>query len=308
MRRDKAGYVYIFEDISEGTDHEGFIKIGFTTKSFIDRQDSIKRCGRRLELRYHFSTLLPRRVEKLVLEELKYFCRPFSCPGRCRKPVSGGPTTHGEWFDAPLEVARECVERWIRFINLHPYSSGSSRKLKACWTQRLQSQAWPSMSEMNSDHRIRNERWDQFVQPMRGSDPISALGTASVRQLGRSGSGNRIVLYPESAEIRHRGDAAHIREDANQGDMNRYAGVTSCSPGISSLDSIVLNYLTQFVKNYQDLEYWRIWIGCLVCISILLYHVSEILNDWQRNVGFSIQVGLALPYFLVRRVAVRARA
>lgn len=71
--------------------------------------------------RYH------RTVEKIVHLELKRFQRPLPC-NHCQIPRN---TKHREWFDVPIEVALQTVQRWQRFVAQDPFDNDG--KLKDVW-------------------------------------------------------------------------------------------------------------------------------------------------------------------------------
>ncbi|TID13125.1 hypothetical protein E2P81_ATG09854 [Venturia nashicola] len=100
------GYVYILEAVNQ----PGIFKIGSTERTITERKEEIERtCGRQL-IEHYGSELLPfaQRAEKLCHEMLNFYRRRYPC-SRCTNSITGLAVRHEEWFELPLDVARNCV-------------------------------------------------------------------------------------------------------------------------------------------------------------------------------------------------------
>lgn len=152
------GYVYIFEAANE----PGVFKIGFTDRTVTERMKEIEQtCGRRL-IEHYQSELLPsaQRAEKLCHKMLSLYQRRYSC-SKCMNSITKLAVRHEEWFKVPLEVAQNCATLWTTFLRERPYDADG--KLKLFWRERLGNIKECDGSERHSDHRIRHQRWHNFV-------------------------------------------------------------------------------------------------------------------------------------------------
>jgi hypothetical protein len=127
------GYVYIYE--VEG--NEGYIKIGYTTKSAEDRlEDWTFRCNREAKVLY------PRDVDKAVRvfhpKRLEALCHAELHDHRINVNCNGCLTTHNEWFKISKEVGVAVVKKWTRWMATVPYENSgvqqSEGKMIHSWT------------------------------------------------------------------------------------------------------------------------------------------------------------------------------
>lgn len=151
-------YVYIYEAASE----PGVFKIGSTDRTVTERMEEIEQtCGRRL-IEHYRSELLPfaQCAEKLCHEMLSFYRRRYPC-SKCTNSITELAVRHEEWFEVPLEVARDCANLWTTFLRERPYDTDG--KLSLCRRERLGNTEGCDGSERHRDHRIRHQRWHTFV-------------------------------------------------------------------------------------------------------------------------------------------------
>ena len=115
------GYVYALSM----EQYPGYIKIGRTSVSIVERQKSIERCVRYKLHVFNQNDFYPvpnyERVENLTHEELRNERRKFACP--CRKKAPGSdPSMHDEWFAISEAKAAEVVDRWRKWMYSNPYT------------------------------------------------------------------------------------------------------------------------------------------------------------------------------------------
>jgi hypothetical protein len=120
----KKGYVYMYE--VEG--NEGFVKIGFTTKTIEARSAQWKsECDRVPKVLYPLGTAekIPHanRVEGLCLAELKYRNLTVICEA-C-------PKRHIEWVQIPAAEAIAVIQKWTKWIGTAPFED--SKKQLTQW-------------------------------------------------------------------------------------------------------------------------------------------------------------------------------
>jgi len=160
----KEAYIYILSAPKYFADrnHAPLVKIGYSFDSEVRVRNLWKKClipdlkrvydERYAKHRYH------EMVEKIVHLELKRFQRPLPCD-HCQFPRN---TNHKEWFDVPIEVALQTVQRWQRFVAQDPFDNDG--KLRDVWDKALKDFIEKDKSEDFDDHDKRNDRWTQWLE------------------------------------------------------------------------------------------------------------------------------------------------
>ncbi|KAF2463334.1 uncharacterized protein BDR25DRAFT_384633 [Lindgomyces ingoldianus] len=118
---EKDGYIYAFLHKS----NTSIRKIGTTGSSLSQR---LKEWNAGCQRTYCYDPItrdfqIPhaKRVEKLIHTELKGWRRQISCV-TCR--TRSQLKHHREWFEGPVEHFDKVIDKWISWINKHPYEKG----------------------------------------------------------------------------------------------------------------------------------------------------------------------------------------
>ena len=136
--------------------YPGYIKIGRTKVSIMDRLEAIEKCvGCKLRVfnKTNDYSTVPNyeRVEKLIHEELRNERRQFACP--CRKKATGSDCPmHTEWFAISEAKAAEVVDRWRKWMKSDPYTELKLRpaeQLKIDYYRGFSSFRWTDFMEFS---------------------------------------------------------------------------------------------------------------------------------------------------------------
>jgi hypothetical protein len=124
-----AGYIYAYTVPG----NEGFVKIGYTTKSVGERMsDWAFGCNRTSQVAYPDLRDLPldkvrlaNRVEQLCLTELRYRNERVVCGGCIQE--------HTEWVRVPVKEVVAVIEKWKAWMRTEPYVKREMRSGGATW-------------------------------------------------------------------------------------------------------------------------------------------------------------------------------
>ncbi|KAL6793610.1 T5orf172 domain-containing protein [Trichoderma sp. SZMC 28013] len=111
----KSGFIYLYT--VKG--NEGFVKIGYTTRSPKQRHEEWKlSCNREPKSLYE-SSIVPnaRRIEALCHAELDYCRTNVYCTGCSIQNI--------EWFEMTADVAISVIQKWSKWMESHPYTETS---------------------------------------------------------------------------------------------------------------------------------------------------------------------------------------
>lgn len=133
----------------------GLFKVGISQDVRCQRRDILSQCGLwALQVIDQVEVACPRRVEKLVHLTLSYFTDKMPCihdkpshaeisPGKAKHTNAGNQKTsdetttvyHREWFWCNLDVVKDVVSFWARWMGEQPYRK--ERALTDSWSERV---------------------------------------------------------------------------------------------------------------------------------------------------------------------------
>ncbi|KAF2133264.1 hypothetical protein P153DRAFT_381702 [Dothidotthia symphoricarpi CBS 119687] len=149
---DQRGSIYVLLD----PNRPELRKIGIST-NVGKRQKSIQyACGLKLHLIHERTVDNYKRVEALVQDDLWNVCRPYKCQ-KCG-------TKHGEWFNVDNHLARETVDKWVKFMREEQPYDTTSKTLQPFW-RHLIAVREPLFKEKSLDIDTLRMHWAHMLSP-----------------------------------------------------------------------------------------------------------------------------------------------
>src|SRR3569833_593661 len=153
------GNNYVLEVVRNADKRKILVKVGYTKGEGKRRVKRIQDDCDHLSIKQqedpeHVPIRLYQKAEALIKAELSAFEHKFHC--ECK-------VQHREYFDIEARVAREVSQRWRRFCRMEPYDNDGN--LQPFWEHRIRNMRPRSKSEKASDHEMRAERWERFMNP-----------------------------------------------------------------------------------------------------------------------------------------------
>lgn len=165
----KRGSVYIMRDPRYPT----HLKIGNSQNVYQRGTKLEDDCGIEIELVYMSKPVDNcTRAEFLAQGDLWHLLRPCECMRKSRRQnavESNGrleerkPEVHQEWHESDIETAKHTVQRWVEFMDLHPYDAEG--ELKSIWKHLIEKRNRHLLLYRNLTHEPRWEHWDSVLAP-----------------------------------------------------------------------------------------------------------------------------------------------